>query len=145
MSPTLLHGGSRGTITHPVKGEATVSTSNSNSNKSASARLVELTALIETLGPLVTTQMIRTFAAIAAANEAQPGVNLAELGHRLGLASSTRTRVVQALSVRRGGDGTLPGLDLLMTTPDPADARALLVFLTPRGRRFWASLKNTID
>ena len=143
MAPTLLHGGSRGTITHPVKGEATVS--NSNSNKSASARLLELTTLIESLGPLVTTQMIRTFVAIAAANEDQPGVNLADLGQRLGLVSSTRSRVIQALSVRRGGSGTLPGLDLLMTAQDPADSRALLIFLTPRGRRFWASLKNTID
>jgi DNA-binding MarR family transcriptional regulator len=113
--------------------------------KSTSAKLVELTATIETLGTLVTTQMIRTFCAIAMANEAEAGVNLAELGNRLGLASSTRTRVVQALSVRRGGDGTLPGLDLVMTAPDPDDSRALLVFLTPRGRRFWATMKNIIE
>jgi DNA-binding MarR family transcriptional regulator len=89
--------------------------------------------------------MLRTFAAIAAANESQPGINLADLGQRLGLASSTRTRVVQALSVKRGGDGTLPGLKLVMTAPDPDDSRALRVFLTPRGRRFWASLKNALD
>lgn len=116
-----------------------------SNGKSATAKLVELTSLIESLGPLVTTQMTRTFVAIAAANETQAGVNLADLGNRLGLPSSTRTRVVQALSIRRGGDGTLPGLDLVMTVPDPEDTRALLVFLTPRGRRFWATLKSIID
>jgi DNA-binding MarR family transcriptional regulator len=112
--------------------------------KSASAKLVEAFSLLDTVGPLVTIQTIRAFVSIASANDESAGVNMTMLGKRLGLPSSTRPRVIQALSVRRGGNDTLPGLDLVVTAVDPDDSRALLVFLTPKGRRLWASLKETI-
>jgi len=113
--------------------------------KSNSAKLYELTTLMEQVGPLVTIQTLRTFVMIAMANDERPGVNMTELGSRLGLASSTRTNVVKALSVSRAGNGKLPGLDLILTAPDPDDVRAKIVFLTPKGRRLWASLKNILE
>lgn len=113
--------------------------------KSASAKLFEMATLMETVGPLVTIQTLKAFILIAQANDEQPGMNMAELGKRLGLPSSTRTNVVNALSVMRGGSvKKLPGLDLVLTAPDPDDERAKIIFLTPKGRRLWAGLKTII-
>lgn len=112
--------------------------------KSESAKLIELMTMLEGLGTLVTAQMIKAFVVIAAANEDKIGLNMVDLGNRMGLASSTRTKIIQGLSVRRGGDGTLPGLDLVVTIPDPDDVRARLILLTPKGRRLWASLKSIV-
>jgi DNA-binding MarR family transcriptional regulator len=101
-------------------------------------------AMLDSLGPMVTVQMVNTFVMICMANDESPGLNMADLGNRLGMGSSTRTRIIQALSVKRGGVDKLPGLDLITTASDPDDSRALLLFPTPKGRRLWAALKEVI-
>lgn len=113
--------------------------------KSASAKIYDALSILETVGPLVTIQAMKAFVSIAMANDDSPGMNMTDLGSRLGLPSSTRTNVVNALSVKRAGSGKLAGLDLVLTAPDPDDVRAKLIFLTPRGRRLWASLKQTME
>lgn len=113
--------------------------------KSASAKLYDAVSLMETVGPLVTIQTLKAFVTIAMSNDDSPGMNMTDLGTRLGLPSASRTNVVNALSVKRGGTNKLPGLDLVMTAPDPEDVRAKLVFLTPKGRRLWAGLKQTME
>ena len=113
--------------------------------KSSSAVLYELATLMETAGPLVTIQAMKAFICIAVANDESAGMNMTELGKRLGLPSASRTNVVNALSVKRAGSNKLPGLDLVFSAPDPDDPRAKIVFLTPRGRRLWSGLKHIVE
>jgi DNA-binding MarR family transcriptional regulator len=107
--------------------------------------MYELFAIMEAVGPLVTLQTMKAFVAIAMANDETAGLNMTELGKRLGLPSATRTNVVNALSVRRAGANKVPGLDLVLTAPDPDDSRAKVIFLTPKGRRLWAALKHIME
>lgn len=110
----------------------------------ATSRVLALTSLLEPLGPLVNVQQLHAFVTIASMNDVHLGVPMARLGDHLGFASSTRTRIIQSLGVKRGGSGALPGLDLVTTQPDPDDSRALVIYLTPKGRRFWSSLKSIV-
>jgi DNA-binding MarR family transcriptional regulator len=112
--------------------------------KSSSATLLELLTAMESIGELVTIQQLRAFAIIAAANEIEAGYPMRDLESRLGMPSATRTRVIDALSVKRGGD-KLRGMDLVLKTPDPHNSKATLVFLTPKGRRTWASFKHIVE
>ena len=114
-------------------------------SKSSSGKLLELANFLQTMGPLVTIQAFQSFVVIARANDEKSGLKMTELGNRLGLASASRTNIVNALSVKRAGNNKLPGLDLVATETDPEDLRAKVIILTPKGKRFWATLKQILD
>lgn len=61
-----------------------------------------------------------------------------QLSDWLGVSLSTCSRNLTALGdVHRNGK---PGLQVVITKPDPADARRMMAFLTPKGKRVATSL-----
>jgi DNA-binding MarR family transcriptional regulator len=84
-------------------------------------------------------QMAATFVMVAN-NE---GITMKDLGQRLGMAQSTCSRNVAALSkVHRLNK---PGHDLLYATEDPAERRRKIVKLTPKGKRVAESILEIME
>lgn len=91
-------------------------------------------------------QMLQAFCVIAHYNETEGfGLNMGQLGDRLGMVSATRSRTISRLGIQRGGNRKEQGLGLIETGPDPDDPRAKIVFLTPKGRRLWAAMKQAVE
>lgn len=97
-----------------------------------------LTKAQETL-PDVPIMHLATLLAIAG-NE---GTTLGELCAQLGIAQSTGSRMIIALTAKqvRKGQG---GFDLARTFEDPQDSRRKLIWLTPKGRTLVGKLLATI-
>lgn len=108
---------------------------------STSIRVCQFCEAADNIAPLVTVHMLHIFAVIASANETRKGLHMAELAKMLGMHSSTTSRNIQALGLRHGKE-LRPGLDLVVTEPDPTDKRAFLIFVTPKGRLLWDKLKS---
>ncbi|QGZ66678.1 MarR family winged helix-turn-helix transcriptional regulator [Paraburkholderia acidisoli] len=66
---------------------------------------------------------------------AQPGVNQRQLGDELDVDRSTIADLV-ARMVRNG---------LIERTDDPADKRSYVLFLTPAGKKQWATLRPRVE
>ena len=92
---------------------------------------------------------MQAFMVIAEANEMRKGLHTKELAKRMGLFSSTSSRNIGALGLRKypktGKQGGRAGLELITTEPNPGDKRANLLFLTPKGRAFNARMKKIIE
>jgi DNA-binding MarR family transcriptional regulator len=106
-----------------------------------STKLVQLFEAAASLQTFVTVDMMLMFSTIAQANEQRKGIHMKEVERLMGINSTNCTRIMQSLGMRHDKDRR-PGLDLVVTAPDPGDSRARLVFVTPKGRRFWAHLKS---
>lgn len=82
------------------------------------------------LDPELPTQTANTFLFIAM----HEGCTMRELAQALGVAQSTMSRNVSALSkIHRLGKA---GLNLVQRDPDPYERRRVIVTLTPRGQKF---------
>ncbi len=103
-------------------------------------RIFEAAAALQTF---VTVDMMLMFSAIARANEQRKGIHMKEIEALLGYSSPNCSRILQSIGMRHS-KSRRPGLDLVVTAPDPDDVRAKLVFITPKGRRFWAQLKSVL-
>jgi DNA-binding MarR family transcriptional regulator len=91
------------------------------------------------LDPEIPTQTVNTFL-YAALHE---GCTMRDLATALGVAQSTMSRNVSALSkVHRSGR---PGLDLVRRDPDPYERRRVVVTLTPRGKKFLTGLLSILE
>lgn len=73
----------------------------------------------------------------------RPGITVREICDLTGLAQSSASRNIAALGLwhRKG----VPGLDLVTTEKDPAEARREIIFLSPRGRQVVAGLIAKVD
>ena len=104
-------------------------------------KLVQLFEASASLQSHTTVEMLLTFTVIARANEQRKGIHMKEIERLTGASSTNCSRVVQSIGLRHSKK-LRPGLDLVVTSPDPDDVRAKLVFVTPKGRRFWSQLKS---
>jgi DNA-binding MarR family transcriptional regulator len=104
-------------------------------------RLVQLFEAAAALQTFVTVDMMLMFSIIARANEQRKGIRMKEIEAATGLGSPSCSRILQSIGMRHSRERR-PGLDLVVTAPDPGDSRALMVFVTPKGRRFWAQLSS---
>ncbi|WP_019025376.1 MULTISPECIES: MarR family winged helix-turn-helix transcriptional regulator [unclassified Thioalkalivibrio] len=85
-------------------------------------------------------QMPMQTAAIFLEVAARPGITMKDLGSRLGVAQSTCSRNVSALSRMSRNDN--PGLDLVEAREDPSERRRKQVWLTPKGKLLALSLED---
>lgn len=97
------------------------------------------------LDPIMHIHTVVLFLRVAEAAERGEWVHMKELEKRIGIASSSLSRQVSVL-----GDGGTEyskakgqkGLDLVTTATAFDDPRALVVTLTPRGRRVYDGIKR---
>jgi DNA-binding MarR family transcriptional regulator len=107
---------------------------------SSSTKLVQIFEASAALQTFVTVDMMLMFSAIARANERRKGIHMKEIETLLSISSPNCSRILQSIGMRHDKQRR-PGLDLVVTEPDPDDVRARLVFVTPKGRKFWSQLK----
>jgi DNA-binding MarR family transcriptional regulator len=107
---------------------------------SSSTKLVQIFEASAALQTFVTVDMMLMFSAIARANERRKGIHMKEIETLLGINSTNCSRILQSIGKRHKKDRR-PGLDLVFTQPDQDDVRARLVFVTPKGKKFWSQLK----
>ena len=71
------------------------------------------------------------------------GISMKDLAEKVGIAQSSTSRNVAALSKwhRLGKEG----LDLVEAIEDPAERRRKIVYLTSKGKALGRSLQNVID
>jgi DNA-binding MarR family transcriptional regulator len=72
-----------------------------------------------------------------------PGITMKDLGHRLGIAQSTTSRLVAALS--KVNRFMKPGADLVVATEDPYERRRKVVNLTRRGEILARQLESLVN
>jgi DNA-binding MarR family transcriptional regulator len=72
-----------------------------------------------------------------------PGISVSELGEKLGLAQSSASRNVYALSNDKGKG--VPGLDLIVSEINPMNRRQRQLSLSLKGQKFVARLKETLS
>lgn len=84
---------------------------------------------------------LQTLAVFVAVAQHEP-ISISALGEMVGLAQSSASRNVAALSERHWLKR--PGANLVMFESDPADIRRKLVQLSPKGRRVIDQLVNII-
>jgi DNA-binding MarR family transcriptional regulator len=93
------------------------------------------------LDPEIQAQMVLTFLYVASAPPNEP-ISMRELQNKLGIASSSTSRNISALSAEnRVGE---PGHDLVEKREDPNDRRNNLVRLTAKGRTFAARITDLL-
>ena len=104
-------------------------------------RLAQALSLFRDLDPEIPAQQVLCFLLIAAADKED--IHMRDLQSAMGIASSSTTRNVQALSEQhRLGK---PGLDLVETYEDSADRRYKRVRLKPKGRTLMMRLKQIAE
>lgn len=109
----------------------------------SSTKLILLFETAASLQTFVTVDMMLMFSTIARANERRNGIHMKEIESLLGLSSPNCSRILQSIGMRHDKQRR-PGLDLVVTAPDPGDVRARLVFVTPKGRKLWSQLKSIL-
>jgi DNA-binding MarR family transcriptional regulator len=91
------------------------------------------------LDPELPSQTINTFMYVAM----HEGCTMKQLSEALGVAQSTMSRNVSALSkLHRLGK---PGLDVVKSEIDPYERRRRIVTLTPRGRKLLAEVSSILE
>jgi DNA-binding MarR family transcriptional regulator len=91
-------------------------------------RLMAIIEIARAEDPVMPTQMLQTFLAVAR----QPGINMQQLGEILKTSQASCSRNVAALGKwHKLGE---PGLDLIEAVEDPIERRRKIMFLTPKGR-----------
>lgn len=117
--------------------------------KHASTRAIELALLLDQeFGERAAIHLVAVFFRVCLMNDEQRGVPMTQIMRTLGMPSSSTTRNIQALGSKPpvgSAPGTKPGLGLVDVLDDPRDARAKLVFITPRGRRLWERVTNILQ
>jgi len=102
------------------------------------ATVTRVLEAFRTLDPDLPIQYALSFMTIAQ-NE---GISIGELAERLGIAQSSASRNVAALS--RWHSFGKAGLDLVMAQEDPRERRRKVVSLTDKGRAFLADLRAIV-
>ncbi len=102
-------------------------------------RLYEAIGVIRFVSAEIPAQNIATFLAIAM-NE---GVNVATVGQKVGIASSSASRNVSMLS--NWDWKKKKGLDLVEYRQDPQNLTTKQLFLTAKGRRLMEQLATTLE
>ncbi|WP_029010868.1 winged helix-turn-helix transcriptional regulator [Azospirillum halopraeferens] len=103
------------------------------------ATVVRVLEAFRTLDPDLPIQYALSFLTIAQ-NE---GISIGELAERLGIAQSSASRNVAALS--RWHSFGKAGLDLVQAQEDPRERRRKIVTLTDRGQAFVADLRGIVS
>lgn len=113
---------------------------NYNRDRQRSLRaLLKVCDVMRTLDDDIPLQTVTMFLLIAE----HEGLSLIELTQRLGMASSSASRNVAALSkVHRLRK---PGLDLVVSKEDPRDRRRKTHHLTPKGRRVAQQMLDALE
>lgn len=83
-------------------------------------------------------------AALLASVAAYPGEPVSAHGTRLGMSSSSSSRVALALGQHHWIKGKA-ALDLVETKLDPQDYRVKRLYLTPKGRRVFVTLADILN
>src|SRR4051812_48761823 len=99
----------------------------SQANRKGLGRLQEAIEVLRKLDPEMPAQTAVTFLIVAQ----EPGIGMAELAERLGIAQSSTSRNVAYLSRWRAYEK--PGHNLVEASENPQDRRAKVVDLTPKG------------
>ncbi|HSK40358.1 MAG TPA: helix-turn-helix domain-containing protein [Arenibaculum sp.] len=110
-----------------------------NARSDEVSTLVRVLEALRRLDPDMPIQYALSFLTVAQ-NE---GLSIRELSERLGIAQSSASRNVAALSRWRGFDR--PGHDLVQATEDPRERRRKVVTLTPRGRALVDELRALVS
>lgn len=108
------------------------------SHPEAVATVTKVMAAFRALDPDLPIQYALSFLTIAE-NE---GLSIGELAERLGIAQSSASRNVAALS--RWHSFGKAGLDLVQAVEDPSERRRKVVTLTDRGRAFLDTLASIV-
>lgn len=103
------------------------------------ATVVHVLEAFRTLDPDLPIQYALSFMTIAR-NE---GISIGELAERLGIAQSSASRNVAALS--RWHSFGKAGLDLVQAQEDPRERRRKIVTLTDKGREFLDALRAIVN
>ncbi|MDK1386301.1 winged helix DNA-binding protein [Sinorhizobium sp. 8-89] len=107
-------------------------------DKKNARQLISVVEEFRKLDPEIQAQTIMVFLRVVD----RPGITMKELIQATGLASSSVSRNVAALSgTHRGGQ---PGHNLLRSYEDATDRRIKRVELTPKGRRVYATLVDIL-
>ncbi|MDX0270882.1 MarR family transcriptional regulator [Sinorhizobium meliloti] len=105
-----------------------------NDNNKNARRLISIIEEFRKLDPEMQAQTITLFLTVVS----RPGISMKELVQSTGLASSSVSRNVAALSdTHRKGEA---GHNLLRAYEDPEDRRTKRVDVTPKGQRVYATL-----
>jgi DNA-binding MarR family transcriptional regulator len=75
----------------------------------------------------------------------RPGVSVADIESRLGLASVTASRALRAFAAEDFPNALPPALGLVELRRRPRNGRSLAAWLTPRGARLVQALNARID
>ena len=93
------------------------------------------------LDPDISATTISAFLAIAE----QEGMNMKELGETLGVAQSSCSRNVSALTRLKNPKENQEGLDLVVRTEDPLEGRRKIMFLSPKGKKMHQKIRRIIE
>jgi len=103
------------------------------------ATVVHVLEAFRTLDPDLPIQYALSFMTIAQSE----GISIGELAERLGIAQSSASRNVAALS--RWHSFGKAGLDLVQAQEDPRERRRKIVTLTDKGRAFLEDLRAIVN
>ncbi len=103
------------------------------------ATIVHVLEAFRTLDPDLPIQYALSFMTIAQSE----GISIGELAERLGIAQSSASRNVAALS--RWHSFGKAGLDLVQAQEDPRERRRKIVTLTDKGRAFLEDLRAIVS
>jgi DNA-binding MarR family transcriptional regulator len=110
-----------------------------NSTKQAFARAMSFVRLLRLQSGEMPLQQVDVLLSIAS----KPGISMTEMATAAGLAQSSVSRNVAALSnYHRAGT---PGLGFVEAVIDPKEPRRRLLFLTPHGKVFVTRLLRYVD
>ena len=108
----------------------------------ALVKLDRVVSLMRQMDPIMPTQVISVFLAIAKSKEP---LETRLLPNKVGLSQSAVNRALTYLQDTHWKDHTKPGLKLIAYRPHHLDARQRLASLSPRGQQLVAQIKEIID